>query len=79
MGGLLFLRDQRVIGIIDQTSSVAKLAPPLRQAPEGRKENSPGRKPGIGSESSVEPRRGDRERLRTKIFRPYRGSFNAIS
>ncbi len=38
-----------------QLVSVAKLAPPFRQAPEGRKENSPGRKPGIGLENSVEP------------------------
>jgi len=30
--GRLFLREQRVIGIIDQTGIVAKLAPPFGQA-----------------------------------------------
>jgi len=50
-----------------------------RQAPKGRKENSPGRKPGVGSKSSAEPWRGGRKRLRTNAFHPGRGSMNAIS
>jgi len=59
--------------------SVAKLAPPSNPAPQGRKENSPGRKPGVRQEISAEPWKGDRKRLRTKIFRPCRGSLNATS
>jgi len=50
-----------------------------RQALEGRKDNSPGREPGVRPEIGAEPRRGGRKWLRTKFFRPCQGSLIATS
>jgi hypothetical protein len=50
--------------------SAEKLAPLFGQAPEGCKENSPGRKPGVGSGKSVEPGKGDRKGCEQRSFAP---------